>query len=54
MTVMYYLIIRSSDAESIVGCHITPVEVELILRHLKNTSPGTDNNPAWVAVAIVY
>ena len=37
------LSLQLSGAHSMDGCHITAIEVELVLRHLKNTAPGIDS-----------
>jgi len=40
--------LRKVDAHSVDGCYITVIEVELVLRHLNNISPGIDSIPTWV------
>ena len=37
-----------SESENMSDPYITAVEVELLLRRVKNTSPGVDNVPSWV------
>ena len=48
------LSLKSCDTHSIDGQHINAIEVEQILRRLKNTSPGIDNIPTWVFRSCSY
>ena len=48
------LSLQSSGAHNMDGCHITAIEVKLVLHHLKNTAPGIDSIPAWVFRSCSY